>query len=158
MSARLIHRNREVLTEVLYFSAVAAHLSDSEITKQRTFLTHLEASGVAIELGRFAKRQRQCSNCNRQYTVFEEKETDVAIATALLRIAFMQSAEKILLFSADTDLLPAIKMARAVNPELEIILVSTPPFLRASYGRMVNFVDGQIQLSKALIDQYQFGA
>jgi uncharacterized LabA/DUF88 family protein len=156
LCSRLVIRNREMLVGVTYFTAIATHLSNFEIEKQRNYLEALESSGVEVHLGRFARRERVCNICRAKSVGHEEKETDVSVATQILKMAFLQRASKVLLFSADTDLLPAIRTAREANPVLEIVLVSSPKYLRAAYARTVNSISGQIRLSTELISQYQF--
>lgn len=58
----------------------------------------------------------------------EEKETDVNISIYMVRDAIKGSYDKFILITNDTDIVPAVKMARAENNALQFKLL-TPPTL-----------------------------
>lgn len=57
---------------------------------------------VKIKDGRFQERSRRCRRCGSAWTVFEEKETDVNIAVALLADAVRDRFDTALVVSADS--------------------------------------------------------
>lgn len=86
----------------------------------------------------------------------EEKETDVNIALAIASIAAKGEADKLLIFSADTDLLPAIRMAKDDSSDLEIRIVSTVEYLRNVYASIVTQVNGKNELTPTLVSAHLF--
>ena len=68
-------------------------------------------------------------------TAHEEKETDVNLALAILEDAYDETSDKILVITNDSDISPAIRMARKKNQKLKINTI-TPPLVktkRANY-------------------------
>jgi hypothetical protein len=57
---------------------------------------------------------------------YEEKETDVALASAMVADAALGVAEVTLLVSADSDFAPAIRAVKQVRPEQQAILALPP--------------------------------
>lgn len=153
---RVIHRKSEQLVAVRYFSATVAHLSEAARIAQSEYLARLQLSGVTVTLGNFKRKRLNCPKCGEPYFKHEEKETDVNIALAIVSIATRREAEKLLIFSADTDLLPAIRLAQDLAPNLEIRIVSTVAYLRNVYASIVTKVDGKIELTADLVSAHQF--
>lgn len=111
------------LERVVYFSAFATFLTPSNpgvVARHRTYVSALEASGVELVIGRFKWKPRWCPICRKQTPGHEEKETDVSIAARLLEICFTGAAETVVLVAGDTDLLPAIRTARRLAPEIQL--------------------------------------
>jgi uncharacterized LabA/DUF88 family protein len=54
-----------------------------------------------------------------RWTIYEEKETDVSLAVSLLEDAAMDRYDVALLFSADSDLCPAVRAVRRVRPSFQ---------------------------------------
>ncbi len=153
---RLVKKPNEHLVSIQYFSALPTHLDAHAFAQQEVFFENLKDAGVELTLGRVAKRKQVCPKCNSPFSTMHEKETDVAVATAILQTVFQNKADSVLLFSTDTDLLPAIIQARKFKSHISITLVSSAKNLRASYSHMVNHVSGQIRLSPDLLRHYQF--
>jgi hypothetical protein len=57
-----------------------------------------------------------CRQCGNVWTSYEEKETDVNIAVSLVADAAAAASDIALIISADSDLCPAIRTARSLNP------------------------------------------
>lgn len=117
-------RPGETLAAVKYFSAYAtwrpSHL------KHRTYVKALQARGVDIILGQFKEKPRRCPSCSSRWTTHEEKETDVHIAVQMVTDALSGMADRLILISADTDLVPPIKAVALHAPQCEVF-VATPP-------------------------------
>jgi hypothetical protein len=67
-----------------------------------------------------------CRRCGSAWTSYEEKETDVNIAVALVADAAAAAFEIALIVSADSDLCPAIRTARSLNPSRRMIAAFPP--------------------------------
>jgi uncharacterized LabA/DUF88 family protein len=120
------------LEDVYYFSALATHLEavdPGKVNRHRALIECLEDTGVRVELAKF-KRKRdfccpncgksRCGHCGERLKHYEEKETDVAIAAKLLELVFTDICDTIVLMTGDTDLVPAVKIARHWFPGKDI--------------------------------------
>ena len=99
-----------------------------------------------------------CKSCGAQWDGYEEKETDINIAIQLIDMAYRKQYERIIILTADTDICPAIVMAKSIAPEINITLAIPP----ASAGRnpkcsaLVNAADNKCKVSFDLIHQARF--
>ncbi len=88
----------------------------------------LKAHGTTVEvvLGRYQTKRMTCRQCGSAWTSYEEKETDVNIAVALVADAAASASDLALIVSADSDLCPAIRTARSINPRRRMIAAFPP--------------------------------
>lgn len=110
--------------KVYYFSALAHHrdLVDPGTTaRHNDYIMALQNTGVTPELAEFKQKKVRCRNCGIVFDRYEEKETDVAIAVSLLELAISGQCETLVIVSGDTDLLPAIKKAKLLAPQIKIV-------------------------------------
>lgn len=108
-------RPSDQILAVRYFTA---ELKDdpAALARQRPYLAALNAHSSAVEviLGRYQTKRMTCRHCGNVWTSYEEKETDVNIA--LVAYAAASASDIALIVSADSDLCPAIRTARSLNP------------------------------------------
>lgn len=91
-----------------------------------------------------------CKNCGFVERHFQEKGVDVGIATDLVRDAIMLQCDNIALLSSDTDLLPALQIAKQEN-----IKISYLSFSGQTTISLAKIADKHIILkNKAIIDAY----
>ena len=112
---------------VYYFTAVAYWLRDPA-KRHQNYIRALEAEGVTVIKGKFKLKDRKCPVCNSDYKGHEEKHTDVNIGLYALRGAYRDEYDVLCLVSADSDLVPAVKMVKKDCPDKKVGMVS-PPFL-----------------------------
>lgn len=118
-----IAKSKERLRKIYYFSALAKWNPD-KVSRHQNYIRALEFSGVDIVLGKFKKVTKRCrALCKREYSTFEEKETDVNIAIYLLKLAMLDEYDKAIIFSCDSDLVPAVKAVRQVAPQKHIQVI-----------------------------------
>jgi uncharacterized LabA/DUF88 family protein len=100
----------QTLTQVTYFTARVRNDPESRL-RQSDYLEALvqHSSLVTVVDGRFQNKDRRCRECRTTWTVYEEKETDVNIAVALVEDAVRDRYDTALLISADSDLCPALR-------------------------------------------------
>jgi hypothetical protein len=112
---------------VRYFTAEVKDDPDG-LARQRAYLAALKANCPTIEivLGRYQTKRMTCRQCGSAWISYEEKETDVNIAVALVADAAASASDLALIVSAASDLCPAIRTARALNPRRGMI-VAFPP-------------------------------
>lgn len=146
-------RPGQTLAQVTYFTARVR--SDAEgIRRQSNYLDALSEFGslLTIRDGRFQEKNRRCHGCGSVWTVFEEKETDVNIAVALLADAVRDRFDTALVVSADSDLCPAVRETKDLFPAKRII-AAFPPCRQSVSLRQV--VDGYLFIGDDKIRQAQ---
>ena len=120
------------LQDVYYFSALATHLEAADpgkVERHKTFIKCLKDTGVTVELARFKRKpdyrcfycgNTRCGHCGERLKQWEEKETDVAVATKLLELVFTDACDTVILVTGDTDFAPAVKTAQNADPKKDI--------------------------------------
>jgi uncharacterized LabA/DUF88 family protein len=124
---------RSDATSVMYFSAVAHHRESRRpgtVTRQVAYFKALEETGVQLHLGQFKAKSQVCPLCGGRFVGWEEKETDVAIGAALLELICKDRCETAVLVTGDTDLVPAIRAARRLDPTKYIVALQ--PYRRVN--------------------------
>lgn len=110
------------LEGIYYFTAFAYHLNDpGAIARHEAYLKCHEDTGVHVALSRFKEKQITCDYCHRVFVRHEEKETDVAVAAKLLELVYTDCCDSVVLITGDTDLAPAVKLAKHASPTKKII-------------------------------------
>ncbi|MFG3436370.1 NYN domain-containing protein [Nonomuraea sp. NPDC047897] len=66
-------------------------------------------------LGRFQEQVKQCRRCGATWRSYEEKKTDVAIASAMVADVALGRVDVVLLISADSDLCAAVEVVREID-------------------------------------------
>jgi uncharacterized LabA/DUF88 family protein len=121
-------RPRNEVAHVYYFTAPV--LGDPEAaSRQARYQQALQAHNpglVTVVQGRYQASQVVCRRCGHRYTRYEEKETDVAIATTIVRDAAQKRFDVAMLMSADSDMLPALAIAQQLHASL-FVLPAFPP-------------------------------
>jgi hypothetical protein len=120
-------RPHDQVLAVGYFTAEVKDDPDG-LARQRAYLAALKAHCTTVEivLGRYQTKRMTCRQCGSAWTSYEEKETDVNIAVALVADAAAAASDIALIVSADSDLCPAIRTARAINPRRRMIAAFPP--------------------------------
>ena len=111
-------KKSDTLTDIYYFTTLA-HWNDGKVKRHKKYIKALETADVKVIYGNFKRVTRKCRNCFKEYKTFEEKETDVNVALHLLNSAYQNQFDKFLLLTADSDLIPAIKMIAEYFPNKE---------------------------------------
>lgn len=132
-------RRGQTLQHVRYFTARVRNDAEGE-QRQSDYLDALQERSplVRIKDGRFQEKSRRCRGCGSTWTVFEEKETDVNIAVALLADAVRDDFDTALLISADSDLCPAVRETKGLFPEKRIVAAFPPGRHSAELKRVVD--------------------
>ncbi|MFC1522740.1 NYN domain-containing protein [Elusimicrobiota bacterium] len=74
------------IVKVFYFTAYATWAPE-KVKRHQIYVKALQSVGAEVILGKFKYKERLCRNCKTRYPTFEEKETDVHIATKLFQSA-----------------------------------------------------------------------
>lgn len=103
-------RPNQELVAVKYFSA--RPLDDDKWQRQNDFFQANEVNPkFQLILGKYLKKKVKCHICHQIFETFEEKESDVRIATQIVADALNKNCDVSLVVSADTDMIPAIDLA-----------------------------------------------
>jgi len=146
-------RPRSSLLRVHYFTAPV--LDDPPAaSRQGRYQSALVARNpglVEITQGRYQKKTRTCRACGASWIQYEEKETDVNIATALVADAASCATDAALIVSADSDLSPAIRTARSLNTTMFLAAAFPPMRYSAELSKLMpaSFSIGMSKLTGA---------
>lgn len=142
------------LESVYYFSAYAYHLKNPDIVQRhKTFVDCLVDTGIKVEMSRFKYKELQCPFCKRTIEKYEEKETDVSIALKLLEVFLENECDVAVLMSGDTDLAPAVRMAKKLYPGKHIFF-DFPAYRKNK--ELANLCPGSTAINPKQYRKYQF--
>jgi uncharacterized LabA/DUF88 family protein len=103
----LLHSNQELI-EIKYFTSRVSNNPDKQ-KRQSTYIEALETIGVKIYYGHYQSGSIECRRCGNIWPVYNEKMTDVNIATHMIMDAYQDKYDMAMLISGDSDLVPPIK-------------------------------------------------
>jgi uncharacterized LabA/DUF88 family protein len=121
-------RPNDQILAVRYFTALVRDDAPA-LHRQSTYLEALIAhsgGGIQVVLGRYQSKDIACRQCGSTWKSYEEKETDVNIAVSIVADAAAGASDLALILSADSDLCPAIRTARSLNPGRGMIATFPP--------------------------------
>lgn len=126
--ASLLFPSGHVLVKCHYFTArIKASPGSQSKRRQDVWLRAVQSlPGVKCHYGRYLKKKVSCRQCNLERDTFEEKMTDVRIATQLLEDAFDDVFDTAIIISGDSDLLPPIESIKGRFPHKKVV-VAFPP-------------------------------
>jgi len=113
---RRIHRQKK-LGENIYRKSVV--FSDNA----RRIRNCMQQTGVQfIDVGKLKIRDGDiCKKCGNQDYHFQEKGVDVGLAVDLVKDALTNPVDEIILLSSDTDLIPAILVAKGAGKKITYV-------------------------------------
>ncbi len=118
-------RPYQSLVEVTYFSA--RPLNPEKQERQDLFFTaNKQNKKFSLELGKYLPKKIICRKCNNIHKTYEEKETDVKIATKIISDVVNDRCDITILVSADSDLIPPIEFIRGIKPSHKIYVYFPP--------------------------------
>ncbi|NCC05725.1 MAG: NYN domain-containing protein [Proteobacteria bacterium] len=94
--------------------------------RQNMYLDALAERGVSIHEGHYLRKTRQCRQCGATWDDYEEKMTDVNIATKMLCDAQDDLFDVALLISGDSDLTSPVQLVRSRFPAKRVIIAFPP--------------------------------
>ncbi|WP_112237137.1 NYN domain-containing protein [Kribbella monticola] len=150
LSQRLL-KDDQRLVRVKYFSARIRDDAEAA-SRQAIYLNALRSTGVEVILGRFQEKTITCKNCNRAWRSYEEKESDVNFCVTLLDDAHSHAFDTALLLTGDSDMSPALRLAKKQQPSSRLISIF-PPERFSEELRLV--ADAAFHLSGTLLRQSQ---
>lgn len=154
-------RPHDEIQFIRYFTAL---VDGSTRHNQQTYLRALETCPkIQTILGKFKSKRFKCrvTACNhtgpRYYRGTEEKRTDVAIAVMLLDDAYQDKADRFILISGDSDLVPAVNCVKRRFPEKTIIVyIPSRNPMRGAAVELRTAADKHRTLPMELVKRSQF--
>ena len=147
------------LIGVKYFTARIS-LSPEKVKRQATYLEALSTiPDLGIHYGHYLKKHIECRKCGLGWDTFEEKMTDVNIATEMIFDATNDDRfDTAFLISADSDLVPPVKRIKEQNPEKKIIAFFPPKrnsnhLLKTAHNRKPFIIDRKILAKSQFADE-----
>lgn len=140
---------------VSYFTAPVRN--DPQATaRQEVYLAALRCSGARVVLGRFQEQLQRCRACGHTRVTYAEKQSDVALATAMVHDVAAGRVDAVMLLSADSDLCAAVHAIRRIDAERGTktrVVTVFPPRRRSESLRRVS--DAWFPLGDAIVRQSQ---
>ncbi len=124
LSASFLRRGEE-LNRVVFFTAVLTWEHQKQ-KRHKTFISAQKANGVEVVESNFRKMKKHCREMDRYCSRHEEKQTDVAFALTVFRDAMIDSFDRAVLVTADSDQVPMVKMVRESFPRKRLTLAAPP--------------------------------
>lgn len=148
----LLKENQQLIV-TKYFTARISGPPDKQ-KRQSTFLEALSTlTDFNIYYGHYLSSTVRCNKCGRKWLDFEEKMTDVNIATEMLTDAFEDRFDTAILISADSDLVPPIRTIKRIYPRKRIVVFFPP---RRFSTHIKNSVDIQLSIGRGSLVKSQF--
>lgn len=148
LSKALIHPTQDSLVNAYYFSAYAGWVPQDVQDRHRDYVAVLRSTGVIPIMGTFKKKPRKCPSCKHAWDTHEEKESDVNLALYLVTLAYEDTFDKAIIFTADTDLAPAILKVREKFPNKEVRVAIPERRLNRSKA-LENAATGRIRVTES---------
>jgi len=120
----LLQTNQDLI-EIKYFTSSVSNNPEKQ-KRQITYIEALESVGVKIYYGNYQSDSIECRRCRNIWATFNEKMTDVNIATEILVDAYQDKYDMAMLISGDSDLVPPIKAVHKIFKNKRVF-VAFPP-------------------------------
>jgi uncharacterized LabA/DUF88 family protein len=139
------------LVVVRYFTARRRNDPPAE-HRQQTYLNALAAHSSVLEIkhGRFQEKPRRCRSCGPTWPDYEEKESDVALGSSLIKDGVKGLFDAALIISADADMSPAILALKEFVPSVRVIAAMPP---NRNSARLSKVCDATISIGIAKVRQ-----
>ena len=142
----------QLLVDVKYFTSRVSNAPDKQ-KRQATYIEAVEASGVTIFFGHYQSSTITCKNCFATWATYNEKMTDVNIATQIMVDAYADNYDMAFLISGDSDLVPPIRLVHELFKNKRVF-VAFPP---KRHSHSVSFVaKGSISIGRKKLVDAQF--
>jgi len=142
------------LVEVNYFSACSTDIGKKE-RQNKFFSANKTNYKFKLHLGKYLKKEIKCKYCNQIINTFEEKETDVRIASQILSDAFNKRCDISIICSADSDLIPPIEKIKEFDHYHKIFVYFPPDRFSSNLHAFANGTK-RLDGAKAIFEQCIF--
>jgi uncharacterized LabA/DUF88 family protein len=140
------------LKEIKYFTSRVSNNPDKQ-KRQTTYIEALESSGIKIFYGHYQSNSIECKRCGNIWPHYNEKMTDVNIATQMLIDAFEDSYDMAMLISGDSDLVPPMRVIHSKFTNKRVFVVFPP---RRHNSSVAQTAKGSIMIGRKTLMNNQF--
>ena len=140
--------------DVDYFTAYA-EWKPVQSKRHRAYVKALKSVGTRITMGNFKRKPQSCKTCKSEWDKHEEKETDVNIAIRLVKMAALKEYDRMYLVTGDTDIAPAVNLAKELHPE-GVITITPPPNRDKYISALMARANNKQTITFDMIRQAQF--
>ena len=115
------------LAKAIYFTA--APVGEEKSSRQSAFLNAnkiLNPDLFEIVRGKYIEKEIRCRLCNQVFLRPEEKKTDVNISVRMIKDCIQDKTDKLILVSADSDLIPPLEAIRELFPKKRLKVYFPP--------------------------------
>lgn len=119
-------RDNQELIEVHYFSARPIGDEQAYNNQDLFFSANKMNRKFKLTLGKYLKKKITCRKCQNIINTYEEKETDVRIATQMINDVYLERCDITIIVSADSDMVPAVELMRQISPQHKIFVYFPP--------------------------------
>lgn len=120
----LLKDNQEV-NEIKYFTSRGSNNPEKQ-KRQSLYIEALETVGIKIYYGHYQQNVIECKRCGNKWASYNEKMTDVNIATQIMVDAYKDKYDMAMPISGDSDLVPPVKEIHN-NFNNKRVFVAFPP-------------------------------
>jgi uncharacterized LabA/DUF88 family protein len=115
LAKKFLVPDKEELVGVNFFTTFPTW-NEAKRLRHLTYVNVQKTLGVNVILGEFKNKTIECrAACYKEFDINEEKQTDVNIATAMIDMA--DQYDKLILVTADSDQVPAVKLIKKLYPK-----------------------------------------
>lgn len=115
------------LQTINYFTATPLNIGKQ--TRQQAFLNannYINKGIFNVKLGKYILKDLSCQKCFKPFQIPEEKITDVNIATQILGDCYLKKVDRVVLVTADSDLLPPLRFLLDEIKSVKVKLIFPP--------------------------------
>ncbi len=123
--AKNILKPHQEIVGIKYFTSRVSNNPEKQ-KRQTIYLEALQTEGVEIYYGQYQSDTIECNRCGNRWTKYNEKMTDVNIATQIILDAYQDKYDTAMLISGDSDLVPPIRAVHRTYPNKRVF-VAFPP-------------------------------
>lgn len=134
-------RPNQELIAVKYFSARPTDVGKRK-RQDAFFQANKENPKFKLILGKYLKKEIECFKCHNIIHTYEEKESDVRIATQIVADAFQHNCDLAIIVSADSDMIPAVELAK--EAKINVFIYFPPHQYSSNLATMGNGAPIQI--------------
>jgi uncharacterized LabA/DUF88 family protein len=124
LASSLLKPNQDLIT-IKYFTSRVSNNPDKQ-KRQTLYIEALESVGIKVFYGHYQRDTIECKRCTHIWPSYNEKMTDVNIATQMIIDAYQDNYDMAMLISGDSDLVPPIRAIHE-NFKQKRVFVAFPP-------------------------------
>ena len=142
----------QTLGGIKYFTSRVSNDPDKQ-KRQSTYIEALITEDVQVYYGHYQRNTTECKHCGNIWPTFNEKMTDVNIATQIIIDAYTDKYDMAMLISGDSDLVPPIRSVHNHFSQKRVF-VAFPP---KRHNNTVSLVaKGSLVLGRKKLSESQF--